>query len=209
MRLIHLVLSVTVVAALIAGVGAFSVPNLFSMPTFNSLKPQTTLVDPQPAVDSTDGPFTLSLSGNVYLDKIPVSGAEVSVYLNGRYVGKTTAGDLYVFKVPGVKIGDTIRVDASYQGYKGSVSEVVKFKSMYLDAYVSSDRSFIRSALEMMSSEDAAQASQQTAAQSTTPASTGSTGGSGTTTGSADAGQLTNQIWGDTSKLMGSMMGTT
>jgi hypothetical protein len=179
------------------------------MPALNSLRPQTTLVDPKPALDSTDGPFTLSLSGNVYLDKIPVSGAEVSVYLNGRYMGKTAAGDLYSFKVPGVRIGDTIRVDASYQGYTGSASEVVKFKSMYLDAYVSSDRSFIRSALEMMSSEDASKAGQQTAAQSTTPTSTGSTGNTGTTSGSADAGQLTNQIWGDTSNLIGKMTGST
>lgn len=206
MKLINLVISVTIVAALITGTAAFSVPNLFNMPVFNALKPETTLVDPQVAAESTDGPFTLSLSGNVYLDKLPVSGAEVSVYLNGKYKGKTTAGDLYMFKVPGVKIGDTIRVDASYQGYKGSASDVVKFKSMYLDAYVSTERSFIRSALEMMASEDASQASQQSA-QSTTPASTGSTGSSGTTSGSADASQLTNQIWGDTSKLMSSMMG--
>jgi hypothetical protein len=39
--------------------------------------------------------FDLRVSGNVYYDKLPVQGAEVTIYLNGRQVGKTTAGDIY------------------------------------------------------------------------------------------------------------------
>ncbi|WP_424357018.1 hypothetical protein [Methanocella sp. MCL-LM] len=204
MKLIHLLASAFLLVTLVAGTAsagtasagtaAFSFPNLFSMPMVNSLRPQTTLVSPQDAAQASDGPFTLSVSGNVYLDKIPVSGAEVSIYLNEKYMGKTTAGDLYMFKVPGVQVGDTIRVDASYQGFTGSVSEVVKFKSMYMDVYVKTKRSFIRTALEMLPTSDDLQSSQQ----QSTPTSTGDVGSSGTTSG---------QAWQDMSSLMGSILG--
>ncbi|CAJ38209.1 hypothetical protein [Methanocella arvoryzae] len=194
MKLIYLMVSALVIAMLVAGTAAFSFPNLFSMPLVNNLRPGTTFVPPQVAAEDTSGPFTLSVSGNVYLDKIPVSGAEVSIYLNGRYMGKTTAGDLYMFKVPGVKTGDIIRVDASYQGYKGSVSEVVKFKSMYMDVYIKTDRSFIRTALEMLpTSEDLQQSGQQS---TTAPA------------GNADSSSTTTaQALQDMSKLLGSALG--
>lgn len=199
MKLIHLLASALLLVTLVAGTAsagtaAFSFPNLFSMPMVNSLRPQTTLVSPQDAAQASDGPFTLSVSGNVYLDKIPVSGAEVSIYLNGKYMGKSTAGDLYMFKVPGVQVGDTIRVDASYQGYTGSVSEVVKFKSMYMDVYIKTKRSFIRTALEMLPTSEDMQNSQQ----QSTPTSTGNAGSSGTTTG---------QAFQDMSKLLGSTFG--
>lgn len=194
MKLIHLIVSALLLVTLVAGTAAFSFPNLFSMPMVNSLRPQTTLVSPQDAAQASDGPFTLSVSGNVYLDKIPVSGAEVTIYLNGKYMGKTTAGDLYMFKVPGVQVGDTVRVDASYQDFTGSVSEVVKFKSMYMDVYIKTKRSFIRTALEMLPTSEDMQNSQQ----QSTPTSAGNAGSSGTSTG---------QAWQDMSNLLGSTLG--
>lgn len=211
MRVINTLLIVSLSVVMIGGAAAFSVPDLYSMPILNSLKPNTALETPQVSADvpaeTADGPFTLSLSGNVYLDKIPVNGAEVSVYLNGRYMARTTAGDLYMFKVPGVQIGDTIRVDATYQGYTGSETAIVKFKNMYQDVYVKTDRSFIRTALEMLPNSEDMQDSQQTSTQqSEQPASTGSSGNTETSTSNADAGQLTKQIWGDTSSVLGNTL---
>ena len=212
MRVTNTLLLVSLLVVMIGGIAAFSVPNLFSMPMLNSLKPNTAIDASQLSTDvpaeTADGPFTLSLSGNVYLDKIPVNGAEVAVYLNGRFMAKTTAGDLYMFKVPGVQIGDTIRVDATYQGYKGSETAVVKFKNMYQDVYVKTDRSFIRTALEMLPNSTTMQDSQQQSTQQAQqPVSTGSTDNSGMSTSSADAGQLTKQIWGDTSNVLGNTLG--
>lgn len=210
MRFIHLLTAVTLVVALLAGTAAFSMPNLFSMPMLQGLKTQTAVAPGDVPAETGEGPFTLSLSGNVYLDKIPVNGAEVAVYVNGVHKGKSTAGDLYMFKVPGVNLGDTIKVEASYEGSKGSATDVVKFKNMYLDVYVKTDKSFIRSALEMLTADDSQGSQQQAAQQTQQPAtSSGNSGSSsGTTTSGADARQLTSKIWGDTSNLLGSTMGS-
>lgn len=147
--------------------------------------------------------FTLSLSGNVYVDKIPVQGAEVSVYVNGKYKGKTVAGDLYMFKVPGVKIGDNIKVVGRYQGMEGSAEETVKFKNMYLDVKIKSGQSFIRRALSIIPTEEdikkaeeqkkQAELQQQEQKAEQLPASQ-TASNSKTITTEADAEQLSKQV---------------
>jgi NADH:ubiquinone oxidoreductase subunit len=168
--------------------------------------PASTITPEQVAAQAADEVFSVRVSGNVYYDKLPVEGAEVTIYLNGNRVGQSTAGDLYMFEVPGCRMGDTIRVDATYEGYTGTASEVVKFKSMSLNVEIKSGHSFIRNALDMLPTQDDIKQSEQQPAQqqSTTPAASSSTpSGSSTTTSSADANALTKQIMGNTANQLG------
>lgn len=199
MRVINASIAVVLIIAMVACTGSFSVPRLFSFPNLMSSAGQTMGVPAQVA----DETFTLSVSGNVYFDRIPVNGAEVSVYLNGQLMARTTAGDVYMFKVPGVRNGDTIRVDATYQGYTGSNSKVVKFKTTSMDVNIRSDRSFIRTALELFpTSTDMTQSGQQQQPQQTATTPTGS---GQTTTAAPDANQLSSQIFGNTYDSIGNM----
>jgi hypothetical protein len=84
---------------------------------------------------------------------------------------------------------------------------VVKFKSVSLNVNIKSGRSFIRNALEMLPTKDdiseagTQPVQQQTASpQTTTPAS------SSATTSSADANQLTGQIFGNTQNQLTDMI---
>jgi hypothetical protein len=122
-------------------------PDLWSTPNDNSA-PQK-----QASVPAGD-PFSLSISGNVYYDKIPVSGAEVSIYVNNKLRGKAVFGDLYMFKVPGVRMGDIIEIVAKYDGHTGSANDVVRLRNMYLDVQINSGSSFIRRALEILPTQD-------------------------------------------------------
>ena len=210
------------IGALSGSAAAFTIPSLLGRPLMPTLAAPAILdtTDMPTAADvasqAAAGTFTLTVSGNVYVDKLPVNGAVVTVYLNGRQVGQSTAGDIYQFSVPGARIGDTVRVDASYQGYTGSATDKVKFKTMNLNVQVTTGHSFIRDALEMLPTKDSLsdaqtqqQASPNTATPSTSGTSTPSTSTPSTTTSTADANKLTQQIWGDTSKMLGNTLGQT
>ena len=196
-------------ATMIMGAAALSIPNLFSMPALSGLSTQTSAMPFTMAGPTADEPFTLSVSGNVYYDKIPVNGADVTIYLNGNKVGETTAGDMYMFEVTNVRNGDTIRVDASYQGNTGTASDVVKLKNMNLDVYVDSGHSFIRSALEMLpdmenqqqqqAENQQAEPQQQQTASSASPSSM--------TTNQADTDALLNQVNQNTADTLGQTLG--
>jgi hypothetical protein len=214
MRVIRIIIAAALIIALASGsAAAFSMPTLLGKPVVPQMFQQTApqlpaaeLTPEQVATQAQEEVFSVRVSGNVYYDKLPVQGAEVTVYLNGRKVGQSTAGDIYMFEVPGCRMGDTIRVDATYEGYTGTASEVVKFKSMSLNVEIKSGHSFIRNALEMLpTQDDIKQAEQQPAQQqSTTPAASSSTpSGSSTTTSSADANALTQQIFGSTAQQLG------
>ncbi len=218
MKITDIVITVTLIAILAVSVAAFNMPSLLGRPIVPGLTQQaapqlsTQALTPEDLkAQTTEETFSLTISGNVYVDKLPVEGAEVTIYLNGRYMGKTTAGDLYQFQVPGVRIGDTVRVDAKYQGYTGSATEVVKFKSMYLDVNVKSGRSFIRNALEMLpkKSDLENQQQQQTTTPTSTPQQTSASSSSPLTSTSADANQLTSQVVGDTTKTLANTIGMT
>jgi biotin carboxyl carrier protein len=222
MRIKDLIISAVLIVALVASVAAFTMPSLLGQPMVPKMPavavpqlataaapqlPAQTLTPADVTAQAADETFSLRVSGNVYYDKLPVQGAEVTIYLNGRQVGSTTAGDIYMFDVPGVRMGDTVRVDASYQGFTGTASEVVKFKSMSLNVQITSGHSFIRDALDMLpTKDDISQASQEQASQpaassATTPAA------SSATTSSADANQLTSQIMGNTANQLTNMVG--
>jgi hypothetical protein len=214
MRLTNFILCAAVVVALTLSAASFSMPSLLGqqiVPGSPVMMKQTQLVAPSAVQTPSElgaTPFTLSVSGNVYFDKLPVQGAEVTVYVNGVYRAKTTAGDIYMFKVPGVRIGDVLRVDAKYQGYTGTASEKVKFKSIYLDVYIKSDRSFIRSALEMLpTSDDLAKSQQQKQPTTQQPAAssagTGTGTGNGVTSSAADANKLSSDIFNNAFQSMG------
>lgn len=220
MKLRVMGLAALLIIALAASLGAFSMPSLLGRSIVPQMMQQAAPQLPSQALTPADieaqtaaETFTLSLSGNIYYDKLPVQGAEVTVYLNGRKMGQTTAGDLYQFQVPGVKIGDTVRVDASYEGHSGTATEVVKFKSMSLNVNIDSGRSFIRSALEMLPTKDdiakSQQQEQQPAQQQTQQQQASQPAGSSTTTSSADASQLTGQIFGDATKQLTNTIGQT
>lgn len=158
--------------------------------------------------------FTLQVSGNIYYDKIPVQGAKVSIYHNGKYKGECEAGDIYMFKLPGVKVGDKIDIVAEYEGATGKASETVKFKTMYVNVYVKSGQSFIRRALDFLPTKDElekSQESQASAAQTETQQpvaqqpsaqqSTGNQGSAGSSPGgfsqsttNADANELSKNV---------------
>lgn len=213
MKIINIVITVMLIAVLAAGIAAFNMPSLLGRPVVPGITkqvapelPSQTIAPEDVTAQTADTPFSLTVSGNVYLDKIPIQGAEVTVYLNGRYVGGATAGDLYRFSVPGVRIGDTIRVDAKYEGYTGSATEVVKFKSLYMDVNIKSGRSFIRNALEMLPTRDSIsqQSQQQAAAPASTPqqAATPASSSPTSTSSAADTKALTSQVMGDTSNML-------
>jgi len=220
MRIIDIVITLTVIATLVVSVAAFTMPSLLGRPIVPGLTQQaapqltTQALTPEDVTAKvTEETFTLTISGNIYVDKLPVEGAEVTIYLNGQRVGKATAGDLYQFQVPGVKMGDTVRVDASYEGHTGTASKVVQFKSVYLDVNIKSGRSFIRNALDMLPTKDDLN-QQQTATATATPTSTPqqtsqSSSSPQTTTTSADANQLTSQVVGQTTKTLADTIGRT
>jgi hypothetical protein len=158
---------------------------------------------------SADEIFSVRVSGNIYYDKLPVQGAEVTVYLNDRPAGKTTAGDIYMFEVPGVRMGDTIRVDATYEGFTGTASEVVKFKSVSLNVQIKSGRSFIRNALDMLPTKDDISQAEQQPAQQPVQQQTSAPASTSPTTSSADANALTAQVVGDTTKQLTNTIGGT
>lgn len=217
MKIYDVIISAALIVALVACVASFNMPTLLGRPIVSPMMqtaapelPTQTITPADVAVQTADETFSVRVSGNVYFDKVPVQGAEVTVYLNGRQVGKSTAGDIYMFEVPGVRMGDTIRVDATYEGFTGTASEVVKFKSVSLNVEIKSGRSFIRNALSMLPTQDdiaksKEQPASQPAAQQTPAASTPS--GSSTSTSSADANQLTGQIFGDTARQLGTTAG--
>jgi hypothetical protein len=211
-----MIIAAALIAALVYCVAAFSMPSLLGrsiMPQMmQTSAPQMSAQAITPAdvtAQGADEVFSVRVSGNIYFDKLPVQGAEVTVYLNGRQVGKTTAGDLYMVEVPGARMGDTIRVDATYEGFTGTASEVVKFKSMSMNVQIKSGRSFIRNALDMLpTQEDIAQAEQQPA-QQTAQQSTSTPASSSATTSTADANALTAQVVGDTTKQLTNTIGGT
>lgn len=225
MRIIEIVMTVMLIAILAVSIASFNMPSLLGRP----LTPQ--LMQPAaPAMTSMaltpedvkaqtiDSSFTLTISGNIYVDKLPVQGAEVTIYLNGKQMGRTTAGDIYQFSVPGVRIGDKVRVDAKYKGYTGTATETVKFKSIYLDVNIKSGRSFIRNALEMLpKKDDLSQQQQQQTTTQTTPTTQSSnpvqTAQSASNPSQAlsttDANQLTSQVVGDTTKTLINTIGQT
>ncbi len=136
----------------------------------------------------------------------------MTIYLNGRQVGRTTAGDIYMFDVPDVRIGDTIRVDAAYEGVHGD-----RFRSGQVQEHEperADQRVVIRSSgtpstccpRRTTSPSAQQQPASQPAAQ-TPAASTPS--GSSTTTSSADANKLTSQIFGNTANQLGNMVSGT
>jgi hypothetical protein len=209
------IISAALIVALVACVASFTMPTLLGRPIVPQMMqvaapelPTQTITPADVTAQAAEGAFSLRVSGNVYYDKLPVQGAEVTIYLNGRQVGKTTAGDIYMFDIPGVRTGDTIRVDAAYQGSTGTATEVVKFKSMSLNVDIKSGHSFIRDALDMLPTQDDIAKSQQEQASQpaaqTPAASTPSSGG--TTTSSADANALTGQIFGNTANQLGNMI---
>ncbi|OPY29121.1 MAG: hypothetical protein A4E28_01068 [Methanocella sp. PtaU1.Bin125] len=211
MRIIVIVVTVVLIALMAADVAAFSMPSLLGRPIVPGFTQRAApeLPSRMPTPEDVTGQaagetFTLTISGNVYVDKLPVTGAEVTLYLNGRQAGKTTAGDLYQFSVPGVRNGDQVRVDAKYEGHTGSATETVKFKSMYLDVNIRSGKSFIRNALEMLPTKDDLSSPQQQSAASTgTPSQASQSSGTpAQTTSSANAEELTSQVMGDTSKSL-------
>ena len=173
MKIYDVIISAALIVALVACVASFSMPALLGRPMVPQMMqtaalelPTQTITPEQVAAQSADETFSVRVSGNVYFDKLPVQGAEVTVYLNGREVGKSTAGDIYMFEVPGVRMGDTIRVDATYEGFTGTASEVVKFKSVSLNVDIKSGRSFIRNALGMLpTQDDIAKSQEQPASQ--------------------------------------------
>ena len=220
MRINDVIISAVLIIALVISMAAFSMPTLLGKPIMPQMMqtaapqlPAQTITPADVAAQTADEVFSVRVSGNVYYDKMPVQGADVTVYLNDRPVGKTTAGDIYMFEVPGVRMGDTIRVDAAYEGFTGTASEVVKFKSVSLNVNIKSGRSFIRNALDFLPTQDdisqtaaGQQPAQQQPAQqqqTTTPASTSPT------TSSADANKLTAQVVGDTTKQLTNTIGGT
>jgi hypothetical protein len=219
MKIYNVIISAALIVALVAGVASFTMPTLLGRSIMPQMMqgaaqglPAQTITPADVTALAAEETFSVRVSGNIYFDKLPVQGAEVTIYLNGRQVSKSTAGDIYMFEVPGVRMGDTIRVDATYDGFTGTASEVVKFKSVSLNVNIKSGRSFIRNALSMLpTQEDVANSQEQPASQpaaQTTAASTPSS--SSATTSSADANQLTGQIFGDTANQLGNMIsGTT
>jgi biotin carboxyl carrier protein len=219
MRVYDLIIAAVLMVVLVSSAGAFSMPGLLGRPVvpqmFQTATPQLpaqTITPADVAAQTANEIFSVRVSGNIYYDKLPVQGAEVTIYHNGRKVGQTTAGDIYMFEVPGVRVGDTIRVDATYEGFTGTASEVVKFKSVSLNVQIKSGRSFIRNALDMLpTKDDISQAQQQPAQQQQQPAQqqqqTSTPSGSSSTTSTADANQLTSQIFGDTANQLGRTAG--
>jgi hypothetical protein len=219
MKIYDVIISAALIVALVVCLASFSMPTLLGRPIMPQMMqmaapelPTQTITPADVAARAAEEAFSLRVSGNVYFDKLPVQGAEVTIYLNGRQVGKTTAGDIYTFDVPGVRIGDTIRVDAAYQGATRTATEVVKFKSMSPNVQIDSGHSFIRDALGMLPTKDDIAKSQQE--QASQPAATqtpaASTPSSSTaTTSSADANQPTGQIFGDTANQLGNMVSGT
>jgi hypothetical protein len=215
MKTYDVIISAALIVALVACVASFTMPTLLGRPIVPQIMqtaapqlPTQTITPADVTAQAADEAFSLRVSGNVYYDKLPVQGAEVTIYLNGRQVGRTTAGDIYMFDVPGVRTGDTIRVDAAYQGTTGTASEVVKFKSMSLNVQIKSGHSFIRDALGMLPSQDDITKSQQEQASqpaAQTPAAS-TPAASSATTSSADANQLTSQIFGNTANQLTNMI---
>lgn len=218
MKIYDVIISAALIVALVACVASFNMPTLLGRPIvpqmMQTAAPELSMQAITPAdvtAMAADETFSVRVSGNVYFDKLPVQGAEVTIYLNGREVGKSTAGDIYMFEVPGVRMGDTIRVDATYDGFTGTASEVVKFKSVSLNVEIKSGRSFIRNALGMLpSQEDIAKSQEQQASQPAAQTPAASTpSGSSATTSSADANKLTGQIFGSTANQLGNMISGT
>lgn len=221
MRVVALCLIAVLITVMIGSASALSMPSMLGRPIVPGIQGLSQVTQPsqlptpaQVAATPAEELFTLTVQGNVYFDKLPVQGAEVSVYLNGKFKGKTVAGDVYIFHVPGVRMGDKVTVEATYEGYTGSASEVVKFKSTFLDVNVKSDHSFIRSALALLPTQDdlnqaqqdkqqAAQQPQetQTAAAAQAPASVTSPASL------SNANKLASNVYGNTFKSMGSGFG--
>jgi hypothetical protein len=86
----------------------------------------------------------------------------------------------------------------------------VKFKNMYTNVYIKSDRSFIRSALDMLPSQEdldkAQQARQSQGQQQQQPAASSGSGSQGST---ADASQLSSDIFKSAFGSMGNTAGQT
>jgi hypothetical protein len=213
-----MIIAAALIVALVSCVAAFSMPSLFGKQIVPQIMQQSALQLPAETITPEDvtaqaaeETFSVRVSGNVYFDQLPVQGAEVTIYLNGREAGKTTAGDIYMFEVPGVRMGDSIRVDATYEGFTGTASEVVKFKSMSLNVEIKTGRSFIRNALDMLpTQDDISVAEQQPAQQATQPQTTQpqttTPASSPATTSSADANQLTSQVFGSTQNQLANMI---
>jgi hypothetical protein len=217
MRIREMIIAAALIVVLVSCIAAFSMPTLLGKQIMPQIMQQSALELPAETItpedvtaQAADETFSLRVSGNVYYDKLPVEGADITIYLNGRQVGRTTATDLYMFEVPGVRMGDTIRVDATYEGFTGTASEVVKFKSMSLNVQITTGRSFIRNALDMLpTQDDISEAEQQPAQQQTTQSQSSTPASSTATTSSADANQLTSQIFGSTQNQLGNMISGT
>lgn len=220
MSVTRLIAIATVLCALcmICMVGAsFSIPDI-GFPNMEAVSAPRLLPEGYVPTGPSSGTgyFTLSLSGNVYVDKMPVNGADVSVYVNGKLRGKTVAGDLYMFDVPGVMIGDTIEVHATFDGKTGSATEKVQFKNMNVNVYIKSGQSFIRRALDFLPTGSDLDESQQVPAGQVAASSTAQTPaqlsqmtangapvqskGMGTT---SDAGALSDQVMKQTGNALG------
>jgi len=214
MRIREMIIAAALIVVLVSGIAAFNMPTLFGKQIMPQIMQQSALELPTETItpeavtaQAADETFSVRVTGNIYFDQLPVQGAEVTIYLNNRQVSKTTAGDIYMFEVQGVRMGDTIRVDATYEGFTGSASEVVKFKSLSLNVEIKSGRSFIRNALDMLpTQDDIGEAEQQPAQQQTTQSQSSTPTGSTATTSSADANQLTSQIFGGTQNQLTNMI---
>jgi hypothetical protein len=210
MRVKDFIIAAVLIITLVASVASFTMPSLLGRPMVPQMKqmaapelPTQAITPEDVTAQAAEETFSLRVSGNVYYDKLPIEGAEVTIYLNGRQVGKATAGDIYMFDVPNVRMGDMVRVDATYEGFTGTASEAVKFKSMSLNVEITTGRSFIRNALDMLpTQDDISEAEQQPAQQAASQQVANAP-----TTSSADANQLTSRVFGDTSKQLVSMIG--
>jgi hypothetical protein len=97
---------------------------------------------------------TLTISGKVYVDNVPVQGADVTVYVNSVQKAKTRVDQTYSFVLPGVHYGDTIEVMAVYSGLTGKASEDVDSGKMALDVHIARKNPFLSQALNMVPAGD-------------------------------------------------------
>lgn len=98
--------------------------------------------------------ITLTVSGKVYVDNVPVQGADVTVYVNSVQKAKSRVDQTYSFVLPGVHYGDTIEVMAVYSGLTGKASKDVDSGSMALDVHITRENSFMSQALNMIPAGD-------------------------------------------------------
>lgn len=98
--------------------------------------------------------ITLTVSGKVYVDNVPVQEADVTVYVNSVQKAKSRVDQSYSFVLPGVHYGDTIQVMAVYSGLTGKASKDVDSSNMALDVRITRKNPFLSQALNMVPATD-------------------------------------------------------